>query len=111
MGKARTCGECRKFFACYDESTKILDAVPNDKDLVITRDAPACCIFEGTDVKTVDIVGKVRALCHEATQVGEASALIVAALELAEEYEKLDRLAEACGKAIDDVRAMIEVVR
>ena len=45
-------------------------------------------------------------------QLGDAGTQVVfEALELADEYEKLDRIAEACSKAVEDIGAMMEAAR
>lgn len=57
------------------------------------------------------IVARVRDLCHEEQHKGEATPLIVAALELAEEYEKLDRLATTVEEELEGIQTILEMSR
>lgn len=110
----RTCGECGEFFRCINESGEILARKARGDEMRIVRNAPACEDFhEAAEAKpdASKVIARIRDLAHEAQHKGEASEFIVAALELAEEYEKLDRLVAVCEKAIEDIGAMIEVVR
>ena len=51
-----------------------------------------------------DVLNKIYTLAHEAQHLGEASPLIVAALELCEEYEAMARKLESAGKMIEELR-------
>lgn len=59
----------------------------------------------------IESVTRVRDLCHEATRSGEASPLVVAALELAEECERMERTMMDVGEKIDEIDVMLEAVR
>jgi hypothetical protein len=119
----RKCGECAEFFRCVNESGEILQRQARGEELKHVSNAPACedfkeavtmnghCLLIREREGKRNFVEVVRDLCHEATRSGESSPLIVAALELAEEYEKLDRLTDQCAKAIEEISAMIEVTR
>lgn len=110
----RKCGECAEFFRCVNESGEILQRRARGGEIRAVKEAPACEDFKESargERSGADIVSRIRELAHEAEHKGEASPLIVAALELAEEYEKLDRLADQCAKAIEEISAMIEVAR
>lgn len=52
--------------------------------------------------KSEILAGRVRDLCHEATQRGEASELIVAALEMAEHHEAMARASRRCDGIIHE---------
>ena len=106
----RTCGECAEFFRCFEESSEMLGARGNGEDIKAVKKAPACEDFTETSQPVSALVSKIRDLAHEAQHRGEASELIVATLELCEEYEQKARILESAGKTLDDVRAMLEAI-
>ena len=113
MEKIRTCGECSAFFECLSESSEMLQRVAPGEEVRALKQAPACsdfCEIVPPDSPGYALVSKIRDLAHEAQHRGEESEIIVAALELCEEYSALERILESAGKTLDDVRAMLEAI-
>lgn len=109
----KKCGACAEFFRCMSESSEILDRRARGDECKAVADAPACQDF----VEAVHearagsaIVERVRDLAHEAQHRGEASELIVASLELAEEFERFERVTAEGLRELDGVRALLEAL-
>lgn len=109
----RTCGECAEFFRCMSESGEILGRKARGDECKAVKEAPACEDFTEAVRESrsgAAIVAKIRDLAHEAQHRGEASELIIAALELCEEYEQTARILESAGKIIDEASAILETI-
>lgn len=60
--------------------------------------------------KSEQLISNIRQLCHDATQQGEASPLVVAALELAQEHEEHVEISLKLESVIHDFTKELEAL-